>query len=190
MPNRLNLEIVENGQAAFTAEVAGPIELGRQRTGEPEPYLVLPAGGGPARLLVARQPESNVSRQHALLEAMQSGDVRVDNLSAVPLDFDCGPPLAPHSSAERKPPFTLQLPGRTVRVERGDSVDNYGLRSLGAAAVAPGHIRSGFASIAPPVALGGQALNSLVDWLQTTLGMLQSAIGSIDFLDKAVEALG
>src|SRR5437667_8521468 len=91
----LNLEIIENGQPVFTTEVAGPVELGRQRTGEPDPYTLLAPAAGPARLLVARQPEGNVSRQHALLDLTAEGTVRVANLTRVPLEFDSGQPLAP-----------------------------------------------------------------------------------------------
>jgi adenylate cyclase len=200
MPHTLNLEVVENGRTAFTARVEGPVELGRQRSGEPEPYVLLAAPGGAARLLVARQPEGNVSRQHALLEATASGAVRVANVSRVPLEFDSGPSVAPDSAAERTPPFTLRLAGRDVRVERGDSVDSYGLRSLDARTVGPGDLGPVPAaggdpsagprlSAGPPPAVGGHGLDALLGWLQTTLGVLQSTIASVQFLDRAVEAM-
>jgi adenylate cyclase len=190
MPHTLRLEIVENGQTVFTARVEGAVvELGRQRSGEPEPYrLITPATSGPARLLVARQPEGNISRQHARLESTPAGTIRVENLSAVSLAFDCGPALASHESAEHTPPFTLLFPGRSVRVERGESMDAYGLRSLDGATIGPGAFSA--ASRPPlPAVLRGEALGALVGWLQTTLGVLQCSIGSFDFLDKAVEAM-
>jgi adenylate cyclase len=185
MPHTLNLEVVENGRTAFTATVEGPVELGRQRSGEPEPYVLLAAAGGTARLLVARQPEGNVSRHHALLEVTDDG-VRVANLSRVPLEFDSGPQVTPESAEVRTPPFTLRLPGRDVRVERGDSVDTYGLRSLEGLTAGPGSL--GPAASAPP-ALDGSTLDALVGWLQTTLGVLQSTIASVHFLERAVQAM-
>jgi adenylate cyclase len=189
MPQTLNLEIIENGQTAFTASVESPVEVGRQRSGEPEPYtLIAPGTAGLVRLLVARQREGNVSRQHARLEATEDGTVRVENLSAVPLEFDCGPPLASHASGEYRPPFTLLFPARSLRIERGDSIDAYGLRSLDGATIGPGAFLPAAASPLPMV-LRGEALSALVGWLQTTLGVLQCSIGSLDFLDKAVEAM-
>jgi adenylate cyclase len=190
MLHPLNLEIVENGQTAFTTRVECAVEIGRQRSGEPEPYkLIAPAASGPARLLVARQPEGNVSRQHARLEPTPTGTVRVENLSAVPLVFDCTPALAPQASAEYTPPFTLLFPGRSVRVERGDSADAYGLHSLDGSTIGPGDSPPASGSLPLPAILRGEALSALVGWLQTTLGVLQSSLGSVHFLDRAVEAM-
>jgi adenylate cyclase len=188
MALRLKLEILDNEQPGFTAEVDGPVELGRQRTGEPEPYALLPAADGAARLLVARQPESNVSRQHVRLE-LTAGNVRIANLSLVPLEFDSGPPIGPQTTAERTPPFTLLLAGRSVRVERGDPSDAYGLHSLDGATVGPGSFRPVLPGLPPAASLGGRALDALLGSLQTTLGVLQSTIGSVHFLEKAVEAM-
>ena len=189
MSHTLNVEIVENGQTAFSAEVAGPLELGRQRTGEPDPYVLLPAAPDrPARLLVVRQPEGNVARQHARLEPTPAGAVRVENLSPLALEFEFGAAIAPQSFAERAPPFTLLIGGRSIRIDHGDSVDAQGMRSLQGAAIGPGVHRPGL-TLALPAALSGQTLAALIGWLQTTLGVLQSTIGAADFLQRTVEAM-
>src|SRR5262245_2921775 len=117
MTHTLRLEIVEGGRVVHACELAGPVELGRQRTGAPEPFALLPvSAGGPARLLVARQPEGDVSRQHALLEPADAG-ARVRNLTRVPLLLELGAPIPPGAAAELTPPFTLLLGPRAVRVE-------------------------------------------------------------------------
>jgi adenylate cyclase len=184
----LTLEIAEKGQTVFTAEVTLPVELGRQRSGEPEPYELLPASSGPARLLVARQREGNISRQHVLLDATPAGAVRVHNLSPAPVVFESGPSLPANAIGEQVPPFVILLAGRSIRVGAGDSADSYGLRSLDAATVGPGSLRVG----APPLlpgAFAGESLDTLVGYLQTTLGVLQSTLGALDFLEQAVQAM-
>jgi adenylate cyclase len=187
-PSELNLEIIENGQSVFTVEVAGPVELGRQRTGEPEPYALLASDIEPARLLVARQPEGYVSRQHARLQLTAEETVHVANLSPVPLQFEFGEPIVAETSADRTLPFTLVLAGRLIRVERCDAAGVQGLRSLAGATVGPGGIHAGVPSL-PPAAISVRALAPVQGWLQTTLGVLQSAIGSVRFLEEAVEAM-
>jgi adenylate cyclase len=189
MPHTFRLEIGEAGHAAHAVEVTGPVELGRQRSGEPEPYALLPAGPGhPARLVVARQPEGDVSRQHALLEPAAAGAVRLRNLTRVPIRLELGEPVAPESTAELTPPFTLLLGPRTVRVEMGESVDDHGLRSLDGATIGPNSSRA--PAIVPALAtFGGQVVNSLLAWLQQTLGVLQSTIGSVHFVERAAEAM-
>src|SRR5207248_6863177 len=124
-------------------------------------YALVPAAkGGPARLLVARQPEGNVSRRHARLEMCPTG-VRVTNLTRVPLDLEFGPPIPPDQCADLTPPFTLLCGQRSFRVEAGESVDVYGLRSLDGSTVAPGSARP--VTAAPPLAtLGGPANNALL----------------------------
>src|SRR5262249_3014873 len=81
----LQLFVPDGDTLRLQRELAAPLELGRQRAGEPEPSTqdpcpLLPASAsGPARLIVAGNRESNVSRQHALLEPLPSGRVRVTN---------------------------------------------------------------------------------------------------------------
>src|SRR2546423_1913401 len=92
------------------AEVAldGPLELGRQRVGEPGPYQLLPAtDAGPARLVIAPQHDKdNISRRHLTLTPLVDGRVRVSNHSRAPLDrAGEKDPIPPEASAELLPPF-------------------------------------------------------------------------------------
>jgi adenylate cyclase len=188
MAQLLTVEVAEKGQTVFTADITLPVEMGRQRSGEPEPYHLLPPGSGPARLLVARQREGNISRQHVLLDTTPAGAIRVHNLSPAALVFESGPALPASAIGEQAPPFVMLLAGRSIRVAAVESADSYGLRSLDAATVGPGSLRVGtppllqdaFASVTPDTLLG---------YLQTTLGVLQSTLGALDFLQQAVQAM-
>lgn len=70
----------------------------------------MPATAGrPPRLVLVPATEKNVSRKHLLLEPLDSGRVRVNNESGVPLKFDVGPPLAVKTGVEKLPPFTIRI---------------------------------------------------------------------------------
>ncbi len=173
----------------FRADLTAALEVGRQRVGEPEPYALLPSGGGAARLVVARQQESNVSRQHLLLEPLPSGPVRVRNCSQLPVPRAAGGAIPPGGSADLEPPFSLALGARTVTVGPADSADEFGLHGLGEQTVGPGNLAELSRRLRPLPALSGPQLDELIGWLQTTMGVLQSTVGSADFLEKAAQAL-
>ncbi len=193
MSDPLQVRILVNGVSAFAAPLAAPLELGRQQAGEPEPYALLPATPpNPARLLIARQGErDNVSRHHLLLEPLPSGRVRVSNRSRAPLACPDAPggAIAAGAAAEIAPAFTVLLPGRTVSIIPAPPGQPDGLHSLDEQAVAPSRLAdlSGRLRSLPP--LPEAHLNALVGWLQTTMGVVQSAVGAADFLNKAAEAL-
>src|SRR5436309_15765682 len=109
MPESLRLRILEQDTAVFETPLAEPLELGRQRQHDlaHDLYALLPSASGPARLLVARQSEGNVSRQHVLLEPLPSGGVRVSIRSQIPLPTGDGTALPPGSGRELSPPFRL-----------------------------------------------------------------------------------
>src|SRR5262249_45572398 len=82
------VRILVEETSACEVRLDRPIELGRQRTGAPEPYHLLPAtSDNPARLIVAPQHDKdNISRRHLTLTPLPGGRVRVDNHSQAPLD--------------------------------------------------------------------------------------------------------
>jgi adenylate cyclase len=193
MADPLQVRVLEGDRPVSEGPLAGPLELGRQQAGEPEAYAWLPAGPAtPARLVIARRGEQdNVSRHHALLEPLPSGRVRVTNRSRAPLP--CGPAadgaIAAGAAAELAPPFSLALAGRSVTVEPPASADPPDLHSLDEQTVGPGRVRDLTKRLRALPALPAPQLDDLVGWLQTTMGVLQAAVGAADFLDKAAEAL-
>jgi adenylate cyclase len=189
MPSLLRVRFDADGNT-HTAEATGPLELGRQLADEPDDkvFQVLPAARGRhERLLVApAQERDNFSRSHLLLEALPGEQVRVTNLSKAPLPpgWSHASPLQSGEQVILPAPFAFRLFTRTFNVEVVT-----GLESLDQETIAPGSFgqlaeRAG--SVAPPAP--GQ-LEGLIGWLQTTMGVLQSAVGSLDFLERAARAL-
>src|SRR5436190_13209717 len=126
--------VLEQGVPACEVNLDGPLELGRQRAGEPAPFQLLPASGDSlARLIIAPQHDKdNISRRHLTLTPLPDGRVRVDNHSQAPLeraDLDEGA-IAAGASADFTPPFALALPGRTISVSPPGSSDPHGVHSL------------------------------------------------------------
>jgi adenylate cyclase len=189
----LQVCIVVNGSTMMQIPFSGPVELGRQDQGEPEPYALLAGrGSAPARLLLARYEErDNVSRHHVLLEPLPSGRVRITNRSKASLSCSAAPggAIERDAAVELSPQFTLQLAGRTVAVGAADSGGHFGLHSLDEQTVAPGRFSDLSDRLRLLPTLGGTQLNELIGWLQTVMGVLQSTVGAADFLDKATLAL-
>src|SRR5262249_27532174 len=117
--------------------------------------------------------------------------VRVVNGSQIPLPV-ADPPgraIPPGAAAELTPPFYLSLPPRTLAVGPADSDDEYGVQGLSGQTVAPGNLAELSSRLRPPPARSPSKLDDLSVWLQTTMGVLQSAVGSIDFCQQAAEAM-
>jgi adenylate cyclase len=187
----LKLRIMESDRLVFETAVTGPLELGRQRTNEPEPYSLV-AGNGEclARLIVARQQENNCSRQHFQLEPLPDGRVRVTNRSAVPLLRPTPHAAIPTGGVvELAPPLSVLLDSRSIALTAGDSSDEPGLQSLSGHTALPGSLSDLPQIVWPLPTLNDLQVDELIGWLQTTMGVLQSTVGSADFLDKAAEAL-
>jgi adenylate cyclase len=188
----VTLSVLENGKVAFEAELASPLEVGRQRSGEPGPYAMLPATATSARRLVlARQDEGNCSRQHLRLEPLPGGAVRIANGSQIPLSL-AGTAVAvipPGSAMDLTPPFSVLLPPRTLTVGTPDSADEHDIHALMEKTIRPGALKEFSTRLRLPPTLGAAQLEELADWLQMTVGVLQSSIGSPDFLDRAAVAL-
>src|SRR2546430_1436962 len=170
-----------------------PLELGRQRAGEPAPFQLLPASGEtPARLIVAPQHDKdNISRRHLTLTPLPDGRVRVDNHSQAPLDrADLDEDaIAAGASADFTPPFALALPGRAISVLPPGSSDPHGVHSLDEPARGPASASDLSLSSRSIALLQPSQMRILLEGVPRALGVLQSAIGAADFLDRASQAL-
>ena len=188
----LKLFVQENDHTVLETPLSSTLEVGRQRAdeaGHPLYTLLPPTAAGPARLLLAPNEEKNIGRQHLLLEPLATGAVRVTNRSPVPLTRGDGVSIAPNTSAELTAPFSLLLPGRSLIVTAADSIDEFGVQGLDQKTLGPAAASDLSRSFRPPPALNAGQVDDLVRWLHTTLGVLQSTVGSSDFLPKAAEAL-
>lgn len=193
MSEHLKLRILGQDGFSHEAELSGTLELGRQREGEPGPGGFVPGiDQHPDRLIIAPMNETaNVSRQHALLEPLPSGRVRVTNRSKAPLSCAAvhGGAIAAGVGVELAAPFSLLLPGRSITVASATPSEGSDLHSLSEHTLSPSRLGDVSARLRSLPALATSQLDDLVGWLQTTMGVLQASVGSADFLRRAAEAL-
>jgi adenylate cyclase len=190
MPETFKVSILVDSALACEVNLHGPLELGRQRAGESGPYQHQPAcEGTPARLIIApQQDKDNISRRHLTLTPLPDGRVQVSNHSQAPLDCDEGA-IPPGETTELTPPFSLPLPGRTISVLPAGSSDQYGIHTLAEPTLGPAS-RSDLSLSSRSVAqLQPAQMRVLLEGVPRTLGVLQSAVGAADFLDRASHAL-
>lgn len=192
MPDPLEYRIYNRQQHVFTAELTGPVELGRQDKGEEGPYHHHPITGK-NRLIVARFDEDNISRKHVLIEPQTGGQIRVNNLSkSLPIQVQNGGDVAPLAACDFEPPLVFSFGTKTVRVQPlATPAPAASFQCLAQATVLPGagsSFRADKTSLAFPAAKGLD-VEAIVRWLQTTMVVLQSAASSEDFFAQAARAV-
>lgn len=192
-PGALHLKVFADRKLCYTTSLddsgAGPVELGRQRQGEPPPYTVLPSGGG-RRLVIAPLGDRSVSRSHAVIQRQPDGRVRCANVSSsAEVQVEGFGSVRPGEEHTGEPPLLIRMGDRLVRVE-GVEQDQR-LASLGRPTLPPGQL------VAEPErfrdVLVGSGLRAehdkLIDWLRATMEVFQSAASAPDFLARAVKAV-
>lgn len=190
----VELKIYENRRLAFSTELREPLEVGRQRAGESEPYQKTRCPDG-VRLIIAGQEETAVSRKHARFELNSDGTVRVTNLSAnASVQLQSEEALAVGDSRDLQLPVLLTLGDKAVRLEQAEEQE-LSIESLDKPALAPGKltVEGSFQPHFLSGLMGGAAdeseQESLLNWLQDVLGVLESAASSPKFLPDAAKAV-
>jgi adenylate cyclase len=215
MATPLNIQIYEKTVLKFSEDFDGPVELGRQRTEEPEPYNRRQESDR-CRLVMARRDETGISRNHVLFEPLDNGQVCVTNVSAAqPVALDDASELRPGARRQVPLPLTIRIAGKSIRVQApgaprtepppeaasrprpqtGPSL----LRSVGGGPVSlegsTSHktLRGTPDRLVPPPLAGSRAVDissrTLIQWLHTAVNVLRAAADSDDFFERAARAV-
>src|SRR5262245_35328295 len=132
----------------------------------------------------------HISRRHVLVEPLSLGEVRLTNTSNVnPLVLPDGGIVGPGKTRDLPLPAMLGLGHKTVRIEASEG-DPLLVRGLEELATAPGQyfsVARRLPALERPT--GGVEVESLLRWLQTIVGVLQTAASSRDFFQCAVQAV-
>jgi len=186
----LELLVYHSQQLVFSTTLDGPLEIGRQQQGEPDPYCRL-ASTEAARLIIAGMTEASLSRRHVHLEPSDRGVVRVRNLSgAVAVRTGRGETIEPGSDGELTAPFVLWLGDRSLHVAPAiaDSEQQYDVVALNAATQPPGR-GAARASTLTSLPADAELAKQLVQWLESALEVFQSAASSPAFFARAAGAV-
>jgi adenylate cyclase len=207
MAGSLQILVFDKKEKVYGDVFSGSVELGRQRDGREVLYCSR-REGDKARVAIARLDEDTVSREHALLDPLPSGRVRLTNRSAkVSIRLSDGGELKAGTSCEVQLPTVIALGRKTVHIQSADAREGPPLHGLPEAMTPPGSLLgtsptgSGmqrFATlslqsiqsiIAPGPADKNAQMEEVVRWLQTLMEVLSSAASSSDFFQKAAQAV-
>jgi adenylate cyclase len=187
----IQIQVFEEGQLAFSEEFDGPIELGRQSEATEDAYSRR-FEGGLWRVVIARKKEQTVSRRHARIEPLPGGKVRLINSSSlIPLTLPDGTELAPKGTVDVVMPASLTIGRKSILISEGYPEQTL-LRGLTATTPIPAPAAAPTPERLPPLELprdGGIEVESLMNWLRTIMGVLQTAASSSDFFDRAARGV-
>jgi len=168
----------------LATQLDATLEIGRQREEEPAPVVRIDNALG-ARIILAPIDDVAISRSHVELASAPGGQVRVRNLSASqPVRVSPNQTLEPGAETLVVPPALLQFGEYAVRVDPAED-EQLELEGLPERTIPPG-------KQAPPasVAMLGATFDEtkLLRWLETILGVFQSAANTHDFPEQAARA--
>ena len=182
------LSIYDGRGLVFSTTIDGPIELGRQQRWEQDPYQEIDTPLG-KRLIIARFDEDSISREHARIEPSSSQTISLKNLSTkLPIQLPDGQSVPAQESRELELPARLALGRLVVHVEPGSIAPK--LAGLDQPTMIPGSVKLADTRVRR-MALDtpeGHDAEAMLLWLQTLLGVLQSAATTRDFFHQAAEA--
>lgn len=194
----VQVKVYEHRKLVFTTPLAGHLEFGRQKPDEAEPYHLSADGN---RVVLARVGEVTVSRRHVGLDLLAPDCVLVTNLSAVNTILEStGGAMSPGEQREVSLPATITLGGINERGEnekRDLNLEPVLPQSFEFASLAYPTARPGDDSSIPPVPpreliaadRSSTDARTMIQWLQATMGVFQSAASLPDFLGKAAKAV-
>lgn len=171
----------------FVTPLDTRLEIGRQRASEPAPTSRLDRTDS-ARVILAPLDDVDVSRSHVELKLIAGEEnIEVINLSrSQPVRLDSEQVLAPGERTVAELPVLLQFSSYAVRVEPPEDED-LELQPLPERTMVPGRqsIESGLGRLN----IDTMDERLLLRWLETVLGVFQSAASSQDFPEQAAKAL-
>jgi adenylate cyclase len=141
---------------------------------------------------IARLNETGVSRTHVRLQPSSDQLIQIENHSGKnPVFLSTGDSIAAGEKRELFVPFVLSIGDKAVRTEWVEEEEESGYQSLIAPTVLPDTIdRLSSENFTPAIHLLPDAdRESIVRWLQTVIGVLQSAAGSNDFFQRAAQGM-
>ena len=173
-------------QRVFATPLDTRLEIGRQRSGEPAPRRRIDRAGF-ARIVLAPYDDVDISRSHIALLALSENEIEVTNLSKTqPVRLSKDKLLAPGEKTVANTPLLAQFSAYAVRVEPPLEED-LDLQPLPEATIPPG--KSGVDAGLNRLNIDTMDERLLLRWLETVLGVFQSAANSRDFPVLAARAL-
>ena len=207
MSDSWQLRLYDSERLVYEADLTGSADIGRQQNDDEKrpgdavfrPWHSTVVARSPDhgttinwRVVIAPLRESTISRKHVEVKPLPDGRFQLTNKSAAQVVSLPGRDLKPGEAGEVTFPVVIRIGNRTLRMQLAEIEDDEALACLPMATLAPGG-----SSLVPSLvnaAVGkidgpGMEAAQLTAWIQTFLGLLQSATGSEDFYAQAARAL-
>lgn len=177
----------------YAGDLTLPTELGREADDDQTVYAPQKRDGS-IRVAIANKEVTGISRQLLLLTPVAARVVRVKNLGKQVIQVANQEPLRPAQDREVNLPAELMVFDRRVLMRPSDLVETVELVSLNRPVEPPGSGRSSFPEEINPKILLADKLNAherdqLERWLGGVTSVLQSAISSADFSERAAQEM-
>lgn len=190
MPPTFN--VYKDKQLVYTGELDGTVELGRQQRPDERPFER--RREGPVwRVVVAKINETTISRRQLQLEPLDEGRVRVTNLSSANvLMMEDGKTVEASASRDLILPAVFQVGCLAIRVEGPENEpDLPDLQSLIQPTIMPGSMFGSMPNLkrVSLPKLTESDTEAMIGWLQTVTSVLQSAVSSEDFFQRAAQSV-
>lgn len=118
-----HLRLLEQQRLAFSADLDGPVEIGRQRADESPEYRLRPLEGETQRLVVAPLSETTVGRRQILVTPLANDQVELTNVSeTLPMRVVGQTPVPPLGKEVYSLPLVISL--NADRVVALDPIDD------------------------------------------------------------------
>jgi len=188
MSSGFHLSVIVENQVAFSQALSGTLVLGRQQTGEPEPFQLL-SGQEIPRLVIAAANDIGVSRRQLQVQELPNGRVEITNLSAsAPLQLMARPALGPGEQTILELPCSVAI-GTRLLLNFSQHAEVVAFNELPEATMLPGQgggqPRLGFP---PPALPAGINPEPLIKALQVVMDRFLSAADDAELYTCAVEA--
>ena len=177
-----------NHHRSFATPLDTKLEIGRQRSGEPGPPRRIDRAES-ARVIIAPLDDVDISRSHVALTPLdKENNIELENLSRTQMvRLSPDEILAPGTKKVIQPPILAQFSSYAIRVEPPEEEDDLELQPLPERTMPPGRqsIEAGLGRLN----IDTMDERLLLRWLETILGVFQSAANSRDFPVLAAKAL-
>ena len=187
MALELTLDVLYKQQLIFSGDLSSPIELGRLKSNETRSQLCVkqPTANG-FRVAIVERGEASVSREHVLVERVGESRLRLTNLSKTSSIRAGREMIGIGESREINIPATFFL-GETaeVRVEEPPELQSLAPSSLKLGALG----LVGDTITVPVLELPDAQAEPIVEWMESIVAVLQSAVSSTDFYQQAAKAM-
>ena len=186
------LHLYVGTRLVHSGDLTMPTELGRQSDDNDPVYSPQPRNGS-IRIAIAQKELKDMSRQLLLVTPLAFDRIRIENIGKQVIQVVNQDALERNQQREMQLPVELAIFDRRIKILRSKLVETV-LLSMNDPVSPPGSSRESFSaelSSKLPLAekLSAQEREQFVRWLGGVTSVLQSAIGSSDFSERAAKEM-